>query len=119
MWVAAGKIDDMKSEKNKTIDLTVEEGKAYLDRCLRYEEGNEYKEEQISDKILIGDSLKVAGTLPAGFVDLMIADPPYNLDKQFHGYNFHEMAYEAYEKYTEEWICAVKPLLKQNASIYE
>ena len=72
MWVAAGKIDDMKSEKNKTIDLTVEEGKAYLDRCLRYEEGNEYKEEQISDKILIGDSLKVAGTLPAGFVDLMI-----------------------------------------------
>lgn len=116
--MAAGKIDDMKSEKNKTIDLTVEEGKAYLDRCLRYEEGNEYKEEQISDKILIGDSLKVAGTLPAGFVDLMIADPPYNLDKQFHGYNFHEMAYEAYEKYTEEWICAVKPLLKQNASIY-
>ena len=108
----------MKSEKNKTIDISLEEGKDYLEKCLRFEEGTFFTEDKIRNQIIIGDSLKIASFIPRGIVDLLIADPPYNLDKQFHGYNFHEMAYEAYEKYTEEWICAVKPLLKKNASIY-
>lgn len=108
----------MKSDKNKTIDLSVEEGQAYLEKCLQFQEGTFFTESQIRNQIVLGDSLKIAGAFPEGIVDLLIADPPYNLDKQFHGYNFHEMAYEAYEKYTEEWICAVKPLLKKNASVY-
>lgn len=108
----------MKSEKNKTIDISVEEGKEYLEKCIRFQDQAAFSENQIRNQIILGDSLKIASAVPQGIVDLLIADPPYNLDKQFHGYNFHEMAYEAYEKYTEEWISAVKPLLKKNATIY-
>lgn len=122
----------MKSEKNKTIDISVEDGRQYLDRCLFFDEGRGFYEgskesetgsdfndpDFFNNRIIAGDSLKIAATMPKGFVDLLIADPPYNLDKQFHGYNFHEMASEAYEKYTEGWVEAVRPLLKENASIY-
>ena len=122
----------MKSEKNKTIDISVEDGRQYLDRCLFFDEGRGFYEESkesetgsdfndpdfFNNRIIAGDSLKIAAAMPKGFVDLLIADPPYNLDKQFHGYNFHEMASEAYEKYTEGWVEAVRPLLKENASIY-
>mgnify|MGYP002510604688 CR=1 FL=1 len=122
----------MKSEKNKTIDISVEDGRQYLDRCLFFDEGRGFYEgskesetgsdfndaDFFKNRIIAGDSLKIAAAMPKGFVDLLIADPPYNLDKQFHGYNFHEMACEAYEKYTERWVEAVRPLLKENASIY-
>ncbi len=122
----------MKSEKNKTIDISVEDGRQYLDRCLFFDEGRGFYEgskesetgsdfndaDFFKNRIIAGDSLKIAAAMPKGFVDLLIADPPYNLDKQFHGYNFHEMASEAYEKYTEGWVEAVRPLLKENASIY-
>lgn len=108
----------MKSEKNKTIDMTVEEGREYLEKCLTFSEDVAYTEDAVRNQIILGDSLKIAAALPMESVDLLIADPPYNLDKQFHGYNFHEMAYEAYEKYTEEWVQAVKPLLKKNATVY-
>lgn len=122
----------MKSEKNKTIDISVEDGRQYLDRCLFFDEGRGFYEgskesetgsdfndaDFFKNRIIAGDSLKIAAAMPKGFVDLLIADPPYNLDKQFHGYNFHEMASEAYEKYTERWVEAVRPLLKENASIY-
>ncbi len=122
----------MKSEKNKTIDISVEDGRQYLDRCLFFDEGRGFYEgskesetgsdfndpDFFNNRIIAGDSLKIAAAMPKGFVDLLIADPPYNLDKQFHGYNFHEMASEAYEKYTEGWVEAVRPLLKENASIY-
>ena len=109
----------MKSDKNKTIDFELGECPEYLERCLKIlDETKLLSLEEITDKIILGDSLKIASLIPHESVDLLIADPPYNLDKQFHGYNFHEMAYEAYEKYTEEWISACKPLLKKNASVY-
>lgn len=108
----------MKSEKNKTIDFSLEEGKEYLDKCLKFSPDRNYSSEEISDNIFLGQSLEVLPKLPHGFVDLLIADPPYNIDKQFNGYNFHQLNYEEYEKYTEEWILAIKPILKENASIY-
>ena len=108
----------MKSEKNKTIDLSVEEGKEYLSRCIRFSPEESYSLSKITDRILLGESLSVLPELPRLFVDLLVADPPYNIDKQFGSYNFRQLDYESYEKYTEEWISAVKPLLKPNASIY-
>ena len=56
--------------------------------------------------------------LPEGFADLLIVDPPYNLDKNFHGQKFKKITDDMYEEYTESWISKVKPLLKANASVY-
>ena len=56
--------------------------------------------------------------MPGGFADLVIADPPYNLDKDFHGKKFKKSSEELYESYTDSWVRALLPVLKENASVY-
>ena len=97
----------MKAPRNKTIDISVEEGREYLERCLQLSAPTEH----VLDKTLLGDSLEVMGLLPRGFVDLAIIDPPYNLYKDFGGNKFSRMGEEAYEQYTEKWLCALLPLI--------
>ncbi|MBR2441314.1 MAG: site-specific DNA-methyltransferase [Lentisphaeria bacterium] len=72
----------------------------------------------ILDRTVHGDLFDAAACLPPCFVDLLIADPPYNLDKDFNGARFKKISDESYEEYTENWIQAILPLLKENASIY-
>lgn len=106
----------MKSERNKTIDLTVEEGREYLDKCISLKD--KAKEKDILNKTIIGDTFSVVKLLPDAFVDLLIADPPYNLNKDFHGKKFKKTTDDLYEEYTDEWVKAILPLLKENATIY-
>lgn len=106
----------MKAQRNKTIDITIEEGKEYLERCITISEKTELKD--VLDKTINGDTFKVLKYLPEKSVDLLIVDPPYNLDKDFHGKKFKKKADGMYEEYTESWILAVLPLLKDTASIY-
>ncbi len=107
---------EMKAERNKTIDITVEEGKEYLDRCLKLEGAT--LPGDILNKTILGDTFEVLPLLPDGFADLVIVDPPYNLDKDFNGKKFKKTSDELYEEYTERWISLVAPLLKDTGSIY-
>lgn len=106
----------MKSKLNKTIDLTIEEGKVYLDRCIKVNSRTDV--ESILDKTLLGDTLKILSLMPEKFIDLLIVDPPYNIDKDFHGNKFKKSADGIYEEYTKAWIERVLPLLKNTASVY-
>ena len=106
----------MKAPKNKTIDLSVEEGAEYLARCIRVEAPAALNE--VLDRTILGDCLAVLPLLPRGIADLLIADPPYNLDKDFHGSRFSRMDDAAYEAYTGQWLDAALPCLKPNGSVY-
>lgn len=106
----------MKAARNKTIDLTVEEGGAYLSRCITVEQPAALS--QVLDRTVCGDCFQVLPLLPEKFVDLLIVDPPYNLDKDFNGEQFRRRTDEAYRDYTEAWIRAVLPVLKPTASVY-
>lgn len=106
----------MKADRNKTIDMTVEEGKKYLERCIRI--SSKASLEQVLDKTILGDTFETLKKLPEHSVDLLIVDPPYNLDKDFHGKKFKKTSDEIYEEYTESWISLVIPLLKKNATVY-
>lgn len=106
----------MKAERNKTIDFSLDDGKAFLEKCLSVSE--EKTLDEIIDRTINGDTLSVAPFLPRKCVDLMIADPPYNMDKDFGGGKFKKMSDEQYFRYTNEWIGAVLPLLKDTASVY-
>lgn len=106
----------MKSAKNKTIDISLTDGQEYLQRCISVSRKTEVK--NILNKTIIGDSLKVMEKFPRSFVDLLIVDPPYNLNKDYHGNKFNQTNNEEYEQYTIAWIEKVLPLLKPNASIY-
>jgi site-specific DNA-methyltransferase (adenine-specific) len=106
----------VKAPKNKTIDLSVEEGAEYLARCIRVEAPAALNE--VLDRTILGDCLAVLPMLPRGFADLLIADPPYNLDKDFHGSRFSRMDDAAYEAYTIQWLDAALPCLKPDGSVY-
>lgn len=106
----------MKSSRNKTIDIPLSEGQHYLQRCIFPKSAQNI--DYITDKIICGDTLSTAPFLPHGFADLVIADPPYNMDKDFHGEKFKRMSSDEYSQYTRKWISAVLPLMSKNASIY-
>ena len=106
----------MKSQRNKTIDFSINEGQQYLDRCIGV--SSVVSLQDIIDKTIYGDTLQVLQYFPQKSVDLLIADPCYNLDKDFHGIKFSKLNDTDYVQYTCRWIEAVRPLLKDAASIY-
>ncbi len=106
----------MKADRNKTIDITVEDGKEYLEKCVIISQKAPL--DSVIDKTLLGDMFEILKLLPENSIDLLIVDPPYNLDKNFNGRKFKKTSDEMYEEYTESWISLTIPLLKDNATIY-
>ncbi len=106
-----------KSPKNKTIDLSVEEGINYLARCINVNAAQSTIDSVIN-KTILGDTFEVMQFLPHNSVDLVIVDPPYNLTKSFNGITFCKKAVTDYEEYTRKWLSLVYPLMKESASIY-
>ena len=109
-------VPEKKAGRNKTIDISVEDGRQYLERCILVNKAIGI--DSVIDKTILGDCFAVMPLLPTGFVDLLIADPPYNLDKNFNGIKFKKTSDELYIDYTEEWVQRIVPLLKPNATIY-
>ena len=83
------------------------------------------------NQIVAGDCIDVMQSLPAGSVDLIFADPPYNL--QLRG-DLHRpdnsqvdavddawdqfASFEAYDRFTQEWLTAARRLLKPNGAVW-
>lgn len=106
----------MKSVRNKTIDITVEEGQSYLERCILVQQ--HMKLSDVLDKTILGDTMQVLPYLPPNSVDLLIIDPPYNMDKEFNGAKFKKLSADDYEEYVNSWIILCLPLLKETATVY-
>jgi site-specific DNA-methyltransferase (adenine-specific) len=68
--------------------------------------------------LFLGDALTLLPGLPAASVDLLVADPPYNLDKDFGSVRGRRMGSSDYEAYTLSWLRAALPLLKPASSVY-
>ncbi len=106
-----------KATRNKTINISVKEGKQYLERCITVD--NAVSDiNSVTDKIIHGDTFKVLEFLPKNSVDLIVVDPPYNLTKNYNGRIFSKKSQQEYVEYTKGWLEKVEPLLKENGSIY-
>jgi len=83
------------------------------------------------DELLVGDCISVMKALPASSVDLIFADPPYNLqlrgdlrrpnnslvdgvDESWD--RFDDFA--AYDRFTTEWLAAARRLLKDDGTLW-
>ncbi len=106
-----------KAPRNKTIDTPVSAGAEYLARCIQVNQSLTDLS-AITDKTILGDTFSVCPLLPRESVDLIIADPPYNLTKSFHSSTFAKKKTADYEAYTRQWLSLVNPLLKPDGSIY-
>jgi site-specific DNA-methyltransferase (adenine-specific) len=72
----------------------------------------------MENRVILGDAFAVMPLLPRAFADLLIVDPPYNLDKDFGGSRFGRKSDADYARYTAAWLDAALPLLKPTASVY-
>jgi site-specific DNA-methyltransferase (adenine-specific) len=73
---------------------------------------------ETEDALILGDALAALPRLPSASVDLLIADPPYNMDKDFGSARGRKMDSREYEAYTLAWLGAALPLLKPEAAVY-
>lgn len=101
---------------NKTLDREITKNDKYLLRCKTEEDIK--KLDAPCDLTVNGDTMKILPLLPRGYFDLIIVDPPYNLNKNFHGNSFSKMKVEDYRAYTKEWLDLVYPLLSDGGTIY-
>ena len=103
-----------KSPKNKTIDLTIDEGMNYLNRCVRLDTCRTIR----PDCTVCADMFDACNRIPDRCIDLVIADPPYNLNKTFNDDNFNCMKDSQYEEYTQSWLKEIIHTMKPDGSIY-
>jgi site-specific DNA-methyltransferase (adenine-specific) len=69
------------------------------------------------NRLICGEAAQEMARLPDTTVDLLIADPPYNLGKDY-GNNQDLKAWHEYEGFTRTWLAQAVRLLKPNGSIY-
>lgn len=70
------------------------------------------------DMIVNGDLQDCLDSLPDEHFDLIIVDPPYNLDKNFHGRRFAAMKSGDYEEYLRSWFHRLCDKLRPDGSLY-
>jgi len=102
--------------RNRTIALTTAEIARYAAKCACLSGGETLGD--LRDVVIRGDAFDAIPRLPDACVDLMIADPPYNLNKAYGAAAFRKMDAADYARFTEEWVVLAKPKLKANASLY-
>jgi len=83
------------------------------------------------DKVLIGDCVSLMNSLPANSVDVIFADPPYNLQlsNELLRPNHSRVdgvveawdkfsSFAAYDEFTLQWLSAAKRILKKTGTIW-
>ncbi|MFN3937713.1 MAG: site-specific DNA-methyltransferase, partial [Gemmobacter sp.] len=83
------------------------------------------------DRIIAGDCIEVMHDLPEGSVDLIFADPPYNLQLKgdLHRPDMSRVdavddawdrfdGFAAYDRFTRDWLAAARRLLKPNGALW-
>jgi len=70
-----------------------------------------------TNKVYLGDCIEIMKSLPAGSVDLIFADPPFNIGIRYDNYNDNQK-YEDYYNWSERWITETYRILKKTGSIY-
>lgn len=101
---------------NRTLTLNDEEVKSYKSELLNLE--NKIDEKKLCNRIINQNIFNVLDFLPDNFVDLLIIDPPYNLNKKFSSIDFKEMINSKYEEWIESWLSKLVKILKPSASVY-
>lgn len=69
------------------------------------------------NQITHGDSIQLLNAQPEGWVDLVFADPPFNIGYLYHGYD-DQKDVDEYVDWSETWMRAVHRALKPNGSFY-
>jgi site-specific DNA-methyltransferase (adenine-specific) len=101
---------------NRTLTLSEAELELYRRSLQRLE--SRATLDDIRDKLFCQDVFSALPFLPDACVDLLFADPPYNLTKTFNDRRFKKTSLEQYSEWLDSWLAKAVKLLKPTASVY-
>lgn len=105
-----------RAPRNRTLTLTAQEEDDLVKRLLQVHDSVPI--DDVRNRTIQQDLFSVLDWLPSASIDLLFADPPYNLTKSFNGRSFNATSLSAYETWLESWLVPLKRLLKPDASLY-
>ncbi len=108
--------DGARAPLNRTMTLSDDEVIRYKSSLTRLESPATL--ENVRDKLFCQDVFTALPHLPDHSVDLMFADPPYNLTKSFNDRKFKQVSTEDYAVWLDSWLSLTVRLLKPTASVY-
>jgi len=109
-------VNKIRAQRNRTITLSQTEKEHYSKDLIRISKPVNVK--TIRDKIVNQDIFEIVDLLPKNFVDLLILDPPYNLNKTFKSTSFRKTSISEYAEWFEKCLFALLPTLRNTATIY-
>ena len=110
------KKSDSRAPRNRTINLSKSEIDLYSKKLVHLKK--KATKRSILNKTINQDLFKVIDLLPKNFVDLLIIDPPYNLDKYFNSLRFSKRTIEEYAVWIDSFLSKLKRILKPDATLY-
>lgn len=102
--------------RNRSIELPYDEVEQYRHRFIRLQSSK--AKDELLDKTICQDLFEAFQYLPDNFINLLFADPPYNLSKSFNEQRFQQKSLGEYEEWLDSWLSQTVRLLKPNASVY-
>ena len=101
--------------RNRTLTAKSSELAALQDRLLTLQtiEGTNF-----INRTILADCFDVFKEIPSESIDLLILDPPYNLNKRFGANKFSRVPIDQYTSWLRKLFSASKHLMKPNGSIY-
>jgi site-specific DNA-methyltransferase (adenine-specific) len=103
-----------RAPRNRTLNVSAAERAVFRKAIIRLVDDGTLPE----NALINGDAFEILPDLPKNSFDLLFADPPYNLNKNFGKENFRRSESDAYEKWLDSWLSLCAPLMKTTASIY-
>ena len=107
--------EKVRAGRNRTLTVSEEEIPV-LDKCIL--SADDIRGAFSDDVVINADLMDCIDDIPIEYFNLIIIDPPYNLDKDFHGKKFAKMQPEAYEDYLRSWFYKVCDKLAPNGTLY-
>jgi site-specific DNA-methyltransferase (adenine-specific) len=109
-------VNKVRANRNRTITLSPEDKALYGKDLIRI--SKPVQMDALNNRIVNQDIFNVLGLLPRNFVDLLILDPPYNLNKTFSSTTFRKKSIAEYSHWFEGLLVKILPKLKKTASVY-
>ncbi|MBI3652384.1 MAG: site-specific DNA-methyltransferase [Acidobacteria bacterium] len=109
-------MEKVPAPRNRTMLLSDDEREFYQQRLLKLSRPATIND--VLDKTICMDSFEALPYLPDQSLDLLFADPPYNLSKTFNEQKFQRTSLGEYEAWLDSWLALTIRLLKPSASIY-
>jgi site-specific DNA-methyltransferase (adenine-specific) len=113
---SASKIARLRAPRNRTITIADSEKESLRERLIFADSRTGLN--KVRNRIICGDAFEVLQKLPHKKFDLLFADPPYNLNKDFGTEKFRQKSLDDYEAWLKSWLLLCIPLLTPTASIY-